>query len=170
MNRTEKATEVAQLTERFSHAKATLFAEYRGLTVAQMTALRAKVRGVRGVLQVVKNRLAKRALQAAQIAGVDHYCVGPTAVAASEGDAAALAKALVIFAKENAQLKLKGGYVEGRVIPLEVIKALAALPSREVVFAQLMGVLKAPIGQLANVLQGVSRKLVVAVKAIEQQK
>ena len=167
MNRTQKQEAVQQLTERFHKAQTAVFADYRGLTVAQMTQLRVRMRGVHGALHVVKNRLAKRALEAAKISGLDKFFTGPTAVASSEGDAAALAKTLVDFAKENETLKLKGGYVEGKVIELHAVKALATLPSRDVLLAQVFGLFKTPATQLVNVLAAVPRQLVTVLKAIE---
>lgn len=170
MNRTQKAHTVEQWTEKFGKARAAIFAEYRGLTVAQLTQLRTKMRGAQGAFNVVKNRLAKRALDAAKIAGLDQFFTGPTAVASSDGDAAALAKTLVDFAKDNEKLKLKGGYIEGKTIDFSGIKALATLPSREVLLAQVFGLLKTPASQLVNVLAGVPRQLVTVLKAIEGTK
>ncbi|MBI4367671.1 MAG: 50S ribosomal protein L10 [Deltaproteobacteria bacterium] len=170
MHRTGKVAEVEQLTERFAKAGTTIFADYRGLTVAQLTALRGKMRAANAALKVVKNRLAKRAFTSARIAGVDPFLVGPTAIASSTADAAAVAKALVEFAKDNEKFQLKGGVVAGKVVNVAAIKALALLPSREVLLAQLMGLLKAPAGQMANVLAAVPRKLVMTLKAIEGTK
>lgn len=170
MNRTQKAQAVTQWTEKFGAAQATIFAEYRGLTVAQMTQLRTKMRGAVATFNVVKNRLAKRAASAAKMAGVEHFFKGPTAVAASRGDAAALAKALVEFAKDNEKLLLKGGVVEGKVLDLGAIKALATLPAREVLLAQVVGMLRAPAQRVVNVLSGVPRQLVTVMKAIEGTK
>ncbi|MBI2345635.1 MAG: 50S ribosomal protein L10 [Deltaproteobacteria bacterium] len=167
MNKTQKVEEVAQLAARFAKAKAAIFADFRGMSVTQMTDLRTKMRRTQATLKVVKNRLVKRALTAAKLEELSSFFTGPTAMAASEGDAAALAKALVEFTKENEKLQLKGGYIEGRVVDSRVLQALAKLPSREVLLGQVAGVLRATAQQVVNVLSAVPGQLVRVLKAME---
>ncbi len=170
MLRQEKATEVGLIADRLKTAKAAIVAEYRGLTVAQMTELRAKVRGAQAGLRVVKNRLAKRAAQSAQVEGLEQHLVGPTALATADVDAVLLAKALVEFAKDNELLKIKGGVVEGKSVGLAQLQALAKLPSREVLIAQLLGVMNGTARNMASVLAAVPRSLVTVIKAVGEAK
>lgn len=170
MLRQQKVTEVELIAQRLRAAKAAIVAEYRGLTVAQMTELRAKVRDAHAGLRVVKNRLAKRAAKAAAVEGLDQHLEGPTALATAAVDAVLLAKALVEFAKENEFLKIKGGIVEGKAVGLAQLQALATLPSRAVLLSQLLSVMNGPARGLAAVLAAVPRSLVTALKAIGDTK
>ncbi|OGQ21687.1 MAG: 50S ribosomal protein L10 [Deltaproteobacteria bacterium RIFCSPLOWO2_02_FULL_44_10] len=170
MNRTEKEHHIKGLTARFEKAKTFLFAGYRGLKVLQMTTLRSKLRSEQSTMQVLKNRLAKRALQEK---GLDQYSSlinGPTAVACSEGDPAALAKVFVNFAKDNELFELRGGRVDGKEISINDLKLLATLPSKPELFAKMLGSLKAPPSNFVGVLSAVPRKLVQVINAIKETK
>ncbi len=146
---------VAQLTERFQNAQAGVLADYRGLTVAQDTALRVKMREAGIEYTVLKNNLVRFAANAAGLEELDPILHGPTAIATSTDDVVAPAKVLVEFAKENEALELKGGFVDGKVISLEEVKTYAAIPSKEVLISKMLGSLQSPISALARTLQAI---------------
>lgn len=170
MNRTEKAAQVETLQERFSKSKASILADYRGLTVEQFTKLRQALKKSGGDIKVVKNRLAKRALNQLSIQDLDSYLKGPVAVADSDNDPVAVAKALTDFAKDNEKLEIKVGFMDGKILSLANIKALASLPSREVLLAKMLGSISAPATNLVNVLAAVPRQLVTVINAIKEKK
>lgn len=146
---------VAQLTERFQNAQAGVLADYRGLTVAQDTALRVKMREAGVEYTVLKNNLVRFAANEAGLGELDPILHGPTAIATSTDDVVAPAKVLVEFAKENEALELKGGFVDGKVISLDEVKVYAAIPSKEVLISKMLGSLQSPIGKLARTLQAI---------------
>ena len=146
---------VAQLTERFQNAQAGVLADYRGLTVAQDTALRVKMREAGVEYTVLKNNMVRFAANAAGLEELDPILHGPTAIATSADDVVAPAKVLVEFAKENEALELKGGFVDGKVISVDEVKVYAAIPSREVLISKMLGSLQSPIGALARTLQAI---------------
>ena len=170
MNRDQKAKEIASIKDRFQKAKAVIFADNKGLKVSEITELRKKLHGAKANLKTVKNRLVKRALKDAAIEGLDNFFEGPTTVSSSETDPVSQAKVLVDFAKEHETLVVKGGYMDGVVLGAEKIKALAALPSREVLYAKLLGCLLNPARGLVSVLAAGPRQLVTVVDAVRKQK
>jgi large subunit ribosomal protein L10 len=170
MNRTEKSNEVSKLKQRFENAKAMFFADYRGLTVAEVTELRQKLYAQQSAMKVVKNRLAKLAFKDLKVEGMDSFLKGPTAIASSDADAVVPAKILVEFAKTHEKLQLRAGYMEGVVLDVKSIIALAKLPSREVLLSKMLGSLQAPATNLVNVLAAVPRGLVTALAAIRDSK
>lgn len=170
MNRTEKSNEVSKLKQRFEKAKAMFFADYRGLTVAEVTELRQKLYAQQSAMKVVKNRLAKLAFKDLNVEGMDPFLKGPTAIASSDADAVVPAKILVEFAKTHEKLQLRAGYMDGVVLDVKSIIALAKLPSREVLLSKMLGSLKAPANNLVNVLAAVPRGLVTALAAIRDSK
>lgn len=170
MNRTEKASEVTKLKQRFEKAKTMIFADYRGLTVAEVTELRQKLHAQQSTMKVVKNRLAKLAFKDLKVEGMDSHLKGPTAIASSDEDAVIPAKILVDFAKTHDKLQLRAGYMEGIVLDLKAIMALALLPSREVLLSKMLGSLQAPATNFVNVLSAVPRGLVTALAAIRDSK
>lgn len=170
MNRDEKSKEIEQIKGRFQKAKALIFATNNGLKVSEVTELRKKLKSVQSQLQVVKNRLVKRALKDASIEGLDSFFEGPIAMTSSDVDPVSPAKVLVDFMKEHEALVIKGGYLSGEILTADKIKALAALPSREVLYAKLLGTLLNPARQLVGVLAAMPRQLVGVIDAIKQQK
>lgn len=170
MLKSEKSIVVSQVRDRFSKAKSVIFAEYRGLKVDQLTLLRKELGKEKASLNVVKNRLVKRALKEANIEGLDSFFSGPTAMASSEVDAVVPAKVLVAFNKENEALQIKGGYLDGVVLSLDRIRQLASLPSREELYAQLLRCMNGPAQGLVQVLSAVPRGLVTALDAIAKKK
>jgi large subunit ribosomal protein L10 len=154
----EKIESVEELKKRLTGVKTVLLAEYRGLTVAQLNDLRKQLRSVSAEYKVVKNRLAKLAL-APELAGVKGLLKGPTGMVISRDDPVAVAKALHTFAKTNQALVIKAGFVEGQMLEPAGLKALADLPSKEALRAQLVGALSGPLAQLVGLLQAPHREL-----------
>jgi large subunit ribosomal protein L10 len=136
----------------------TVVADYRGLNVAQVTELRKQLREAGIEFQVLKNTLLRRATAAAELTELDAVLTGPTAIAFGKDDAVSAAKILNDFAKKNNALELKGAVVEGRVIGVEEIKALAELPSREGLLSMLLSVLQAPVRNFALAVKAVAEK------------
>jgi len=170
MNRKEKELEVVKLADKFKKAKALIFAGYRGLKVSEMTELRSKLRKTASAMKVVKNRLVKRVLEQEGLKDLEKYLVEPTAIATSDSDAASVAKVLVEFAKDHDRLKLKGGYLEGKVMGFKELDMLAKLPSREVLLSRALASMNAPATNLALVLAALPQKLVRAINAIKEKK
>ena len=168
----EKVQSVAELKEKLSATKGAVLTNYRGLTVAQDTKLRRKLREAGVEYRVFKNTLTRIAAKEAGIEGLDPYLEGPTAIALSMTDPVAPAKVISDFVKENKlqTLEVKAGLVEGKVIDASGVKALSNLPPREVLIAQVLAGMQAPIAGFVNVLSGTMRNLVYALDAVRQQK
>ncbi len=153
-----KKVVVAELTERLKNAQAGVIADYRGLTVAQDTELRAKLREAGVEYTIVKNTLTRFAANEVGLEGLDPVLHGPTALATSANDVVSPAKVLVEFAKNNEQLEIKAGFVDGKVIDADEVKVYASIPSKEVLISKMMGSLLAPIGNLARALDAIAKK------------
>jgi large subunit ribosomal protein L10 len=168
--RTEKESTVADLRSKLDRAQSMVLANYRGLTVAQMTDLRRRAREAGVELRVVKNTMATRAAAAAGAADLEVHLKGPTAIAFGYTDPVAPARLLVDFARTARVMELKGGYAEGRVLgPLEV-RALALLPSREVLLSQVLAAMMSPLSSMAAVLSAPLRGLTVATEELRKQR
>ena len=170
-----KQAVVAQLKEQLESAKGVVLTSYKGLTVAQDTELRRELREAGVSYHVVKNTMLRIAAKEAGIEGIEEHLEGTTAFAFSTEDAVAPAKVVCGFIKKNKLedaevLTVKVGMVEGKVIGVDEVKALAALPSREELIAKLLGSMNAPISNTVNVLQGVIRNAVYVLDAIRSQK
>lgn len=170
-----KQAVVAQLKEQLESAKSVVLTSYKGLTVAQDTELRRELREAGVSYHVVKNTMLRIAAKEAGIEGIEEHLEGTTAFAFSTEDAVAPAKVICGFIKKNKLedaevLTVKVGMVEGKVIGVDEVKALAALPSREELIAKLLGSMNAPISNTVNVLQGVIRNAVYVLDAIRSQK
>lgn len=168
----EKQAIVAELKERLTTAKGAVLTNYRGLTVAQDTQLRRKLREAGVEYRVVKNTMTRIAAQEAGVDDLVGYLEGPTAMAVSFSDPVAPARVISDFVKEHKlkTLEVKAGLVEGKVITADGVKALANLPSREVLLSQVLAGMQAPIAGLVNVLQGSIRNVVYVLDAVRQQK
>lgn len=166
----EKKQVVQGLSDKVKAAKSIVLTDYRGLTVEQDTELRSALRKAGVDYKVVKNTLTRFAMKENGLEEIDPFLNGPTAMAVSDTDPVAPAKVLSEFAKKFDKLELKVGVVEGKVIDVNGIKALADLPSREVLIAKVLGGFNAPISGFVNVLNGNIRGLVVALNAIAEQK
>ncbi|ACL68868.1 50S ribosomal protein L10 [Halothermothrix orenii] len=170
MPRPEKEAVVNELTDKLSSAKSLVLTDYKGLDVATITELRAKLREAGVEYRVVKNTLARIAAKKAEIEEINEVLVGPTAIAFGIEDAVSPAKVLVDFAKEHEELEIKGGVLNGEVIDDEKIKSLAKIPPREELLAKAFAGMKAPLTGFVNVLQGNIRNLVNVLNQIKDQK
>ena len=157
LNRNEKAAVVADVSTQVTRSQTLALAEYRGLTVAHLDALRRQAREKGVYLHVLKNTLARRAVAGTPFECAKEVMVGPLIYGFSE-DAVAAAKVIADFAKGNDKLVIKGGAYAGRTLDAEGIKALASIPSREVLIAQVAGLLKSPVQRLAGVLAALAEK------------
>jgi large subunit ribosomal protein L10 len=166
----EKKQAVAALLERAQKAKSAVVTGYTGLTVEEVTKLRAQLFHAKVEYYVVKNNLARIALNQANITVLDDLLTGPTAIALAMEDAVAPARVLSKFAKDHDKLSLRGGWMDGKKISVQDIKAMANLPSREVLLAKMLGSMKSPVTGIVQVLAGPARKLVYALSAIAKAK
>ncbi len=168
--RPEKVAKIAEIKELLSTSKCAVLVDFCGLTVAQDTVLRSKMREAGVNYFVVKNTLLRIAAQEAGIEGLEPVLEHNTAIAVAPEDPVAVAKIICEFAKENKALKVKMGVLDGKVITAEEIKALAELPPKEVLIAKMLGSMNAPISGFVNVLQGTIRNVVYALEAVRKQK
>jgi large subunit ribosomal protein L10 len=157
LNRNEKAAVVADVSAQAARAQTLALAEYRGLTVEHLNKLRVDARSKGVYLHVLKNSLARRAVAGTPFEVAAESMVGPLIYGFSE-DAVAAAKVIADFAKGNDKLVIKGGAFAGKALDVEGVKSLAAIPSREVLIAQVAGLLKSPIQRMAGVLAAVAEQ------------
>ena len=151
MDRAKKAEVVESLNGLFGGAGSVVVAHYSGMTVAQMSDLRSRMRAAGASFKVAKNRLAVRALQGTAAEGITHLFKGPTGIAISQ-DPVAASRVVVAYAKENDKLVILGGVVGGTAIDANGVKALAELPSLDELRGKIVGILKAPATKLAGLL------------------
>ena len=168
--REEKKQIVEQVKAKLNRSKSVVILENRGLTVAQATDLRAKLREADVDLKILKNTLVKIAATELEMTGLDDYLQGPTAWAFCMQDPVAGPKILTEYAKTNDRLVVKGGILEKKIISAKGVKELADLPPREVLLAQVLGAMQGPLSGMANVLQGPLRKIVYALEALRKEK
>jgi large subunit ribosomal protein L10 len=167
----KKKEELDDLQKDLNEAKNLFVAQFQGITVAQDTDLRMKIRDTKSKYRVVKNTLAKKAAKGTPAEAVTKSFDGPTAIAYNANDPVSLAKALTAYAKAHPVFVFKAGLVEGRVINLADITSIAAMPSKEELIAKVLFLINAPAQRLAIVANGVARNLAVVMKqAVEQKK
>jgi len=167
----KKKEELEQLKKDLAEAKNLIVAQFQGITVEQDTDLRTKVRATNSKYRVVKNTLAKVATKGTPAEKLAAALKGPTSIAYNNSDPVALAKALTAYAKANPVFVFKTGMVEGRVVNLNDLNAIASLPSKEELIAKLLFLLNAPAQRIAVATNGVARNLAVVIgQAIEQKK
>jgi large subunit ribosomal protein L10 len=165
MSRADKATAIAELSEKFKSSNAAVLTEYRGLTVAQITELRNSLRG-NATYAVVKNTLTQLAAKDAGVTAFDGQLVGPSAIAFIEGDPVEAAKGLRDFAKAHPLLVIKGGVMEGKQLSADEITKLADLESREVLLAKLAGAMNASLSQAVYLFAAPLSQAARAVEAL----
>ena len=165
----EKQAYVEQLTEKLNGAVAGVVVDYKGITVADDTALRRKLREAGVDYAVVKNSLLKRAAGQAGLQDLDSVLEGSTALAVSSSDHIAAAKILAEYAEKSKTFEIKAGFVEGKVIDAAGVSELAKMPPKEVLVAKVLGGLNAPISGFVGVLNANLRSLVVALNAIAEK-
>jgi len=158
VNRAEKAELVTHLQGVFANAGVVVVAHYSGLTVAQMTVLRARMSEVGGNVKVTKNRLAKLALDGTQVAGIADHFAGPTAIAYSD-DPVAAPKIAAAFAKDNEEFVILGGAMGETLLDQNGVMALATLPSLDELRGKLVGMISTPATRIAGVLQAPAGQL-----------
>ncbi|NLO96503.1 MAG: 50S ribosomal protein L10 [Peptococcaceae bacterium] len=168
-NLEEKQKIVEEIKQKFQNSNGVILADYRGLTVSQVTSLRKELREAGVEYKVLKNTMVRRAAAEIGLQGLDQFLEGPTAIAFS-ADPVTPAKILSEYSKNNKDLKIKAGVVEGKIIDPERVKDLANLPSREVLLSQVLAGLQAPLQGLVNVLQGPIRKLGYALEEVRKLK
>ncbi|WP_374412577.1 50S ribosomal protein L10 [Novosphingobium colocasiae] len=158
MDRSQKAESVAQLNATFGEAGAVVITRNLGMSVAQSTALRTKMRDAGATYKVAKNRLAKLAIADTDYAGIGDFLIGPTAIATSV-DPVAAAKAVVEFAKTTDKIEIVGGAMGTQVLTPEGVKALASMPSLDELRAKLIGLVQAPATKIAQLTTAPASKL-----------
>nr|MDH3162226.1 50S ribosomal protein L10 [Bacillus licheniformis] len=154
-----KKVVVEEITSKLKESKSTIIVDYRDLNVAEVTELRKQLREANVEFKVYKNTMTRRAVEQAELDGLNDFLTGPNAIAFSTEDVVAPAKVLNEFAKKHEALEIKAGVIEGKVSTVEEVKALAELPSREGLLSMLLSVLQAPV-----------RNLALATKAVAEQK
>ncbi len=165
----QKKQQVAELTEAFQKANVGVLVNYSGITVEQDTKLRKQLREAGCEYKVVKNTLLSLAFKEAGIDGLEEYLNGTTAIAYSDSGYVDAPKILSEYAESSDTFQVKAGFIDGGAVDSQSISALAKLPPKEVLVAQVLGGLNAPIQGFANVLSGTVRGLVVALNAIAQK-
>jgi large subunit ribosomal protein L10 len=172
VNRDQKATAVAEIAEQIQESEAVFAVDYRGITVAQVAELRGKLRDADATFRVVKNTLTERAADKADAEDLKSLLEGPTALTFVRGDAAAAAKAIADFQRSSGGelLPFKGGLMNGGALDAAQITAISKLPSREVLYGQLVGVVASPITGLARGLNGLLSGLAVALGGVLEKK
>ena len=170
MNQEQKTALITALHERLSGASLGVVTQYRGLTVAQMNKLRRELQAAGASYRVTKNTLTRRAIKETAFAKLEEFLRGPTGLVTTAQDPVAIAKILVRFAEQNDKLKISGGVLDGEPLAAAGVSALAKLPSREVLIAQLLGLLQAPASQLLRTIQEPGASLVRLLGAIEKSK
>ncbi len=163
LNRSEKEAVIHDVTGLAAKAQTLILAEYRGITVADMTKLRSTARSNGVSLSVLKNTLARRAVAGSGFEVVSDLMTGPLIYGFSE-DAVAAARVVADFAKTNDKLVIRGGAYGGKALDMNGVKQLASIPSKEVLLAQLLGLMQSPISRIARVLAAIAEKNGVAVQ------
>lgn len=172
MNRDQKATAIAEIAEQIQESEAVFAIDYRGITVAQVAELRGKLRESDATFRVVKNTLTERAADQADAEALKALLEGPTALTFVRGDAAAAAKAIADFQRSTGGelLPFKGGLMNGDALDAAQITAISKLPSRQVLYGQLVGIVASPITGLARSLNGLVSGLAIALGGVLEKK
>ena len=166
----EKAASVHELHDKFARAVSAVLADFRGLTVQELTDLRQQLREASLELAVVKNTLARRAVQQNTCEKLSPYLKGPTSITFSYRDAVAAAKVLSAYVRKQPKLVVRAGLFEGQIVPSEKISEIADLPPRDVLLAQAFASMQGPLTGLTWTLQGVLTTIVGTLQAIHDKK
>ena len=169
MNREQKAAAIAEIAQSIEESSAVFAVDYRGISVPQAAELRAKLRDADARFTIVKNTLTERAADQANAEALKSLLEGPTALTFVRGDAAAAAKAIADYARATDLLPFKGGLMDGNALSPDDIKAISRLPSREVLYGQLVGVIAHPISGLARMLNQLIGGLAIALGQIQEK-
>ena len=169
MNKEQKAAAVAEIAENIRESEAVFAVDYRGISVPQANELRSRLRAADARFTIVKNTLTERAADDAGAESLKELLEGPTALTFVRGDAAAAAKALRDYSRETELLPFKGGFMDGNPLTAEDIGAIARLPSRETLYAQLVGIVAHPISGLARTMNQLIGGLAIALGQVQEQ-
>jgi large subunit ribosomal protein L10 len=167
--RQKKETLIADYADLLSRSKATIMTDYRGLTVADLQRLRARLREAGATFMVVKNTLITRALQEMGLPASVELLTGPTAVCFCHAEVPQVTKALVDFANDTKILQIKGALLEGSLLNAAMVSDLANMPPREVLLAQALGTIQAPGTRVASAITGVMRNIMYALRAYTEK-
>lgn len=170
LNKQDKARVIDDLKDRFSRAKAVVFADYKGMTVAEMSELRKQLKDSSVEFRVVKNTLARIASRDTDIAVADDIFRDPVGVAIGYDDPVTAVKKVLEFTKTNEKLAVKGAVVEGKLCEENEIKEIATLPAKEILLARLAGTLQAPASNMARALAATVSSLGYAMSALRSKK
>jgi large subunit ribosomal protein L10 len=170
MNRDQKAVAIEEIATQIDESNAIFAVDYRGISVPQVAELREKLRDADATFKVVKNSLTERAADQAGAETLKDYLAGPTALTFVRGDAATAAKAIADYAKATQLLPFKGGVMDGSALDVDQLRSLSRLPSREVLYGQLVGVVAAPVGGLVRSLAALVGGLASALGQVQQKK
>jgi large subunit ribosomal protein L10 len=168
--RPDKVATVDEVKSKVAGTSTAVVTEYRGLTVSQISRLRRQLRTLGADYKVFKNTLVLRAISGTSVEPIGEFLQGPTAIAFVDGDVSAVAKALRDFAKESPKLIVKGGVTDGKLLSMKDLSALADLPSRDVLLAQLAGLLASPLRTMAGLLKAVPQNLAYGLSALIDSK
>ncbi len=170
MNREQKAVAIEEIAAHIDESHAIFAVDYRGITVPQVAELRAKLREADASFKVVKNSLTERAADQAGAETLKDYLAGPTALTFVRGDVAMAAKAIADYAKATQLLPFKGGLMDGAVLDIDQLRSLSRLPSREVLYGQLVGVVASPVTGVVRSLAALLGGLASALGQVQQKK
>jgi large subunit ribosomal protein L10 len=168
--RTAKVATVDELKAKVDASSTAVVTEYRGMTVAQISALRRQLRSLDADYKVFKNTLVRRAIVGTSVEPLDEFLIGPTAIAFVNGDVSAVAKALRDFAKATPTLVIKGGVLDGKVLSKGDLTALADLPTRDVLLARFAGLLASPLSTMAGLLKAIPQNFAYGLSALIDSK
>jgi large subunit ribosomal protein L10 len=170
VNREQKASAIAEIATHIDESQAIFAVDYRGISVAQVAELRAKLREADASFKVVKNSLTERAADEVGASQLKPFLQGPTALTFVRGDAALAAKAVADYARATQLLPFKGGLMDGSEVGPEEIRVISRLPSREVLYGQLVGMVASPLNGLVRTLSALVSGLAVALGQVQEKK